>query len=476
MVFAAAIFAVLWLIQTVFLQSFYARMAIANLNRTAQDIVRQKDAEDFLSVMDEAAARNSLLVFLVDEQGEVLYSADQYSALYGAEDAAQDSHANPYASGKGAMNWEKGALRNLPRSHAEPIEQLLAGGQDSTGYTTEDGTAYVFAARLGACGAFPEQDVILCISMTLTSVEAATGILRVQLVWMSVLSLLLSFLPAFVLSRKFERPVRELSLQARRISQGTFDTIEKTGFCTELDDLTEALNHTARSLEQLERFRRGLLAGVSHDLRTPLTMMKGYAEMLQAFSWKDERTRNHDLAVIQREADRLTALVNEILEYASMQANGLKLRLDELDLSETVQAVSRQFEALVREQGCVMESAVEPGLHVQGDRRQLERVIYNLMDNAVHHAGSGRRVAIRLAAQQGRVRFSVQDSGPGIPEEELPYIWDRYRTARNRKNSGAVSGLGLSIVREILTAHGASFGVSCAEGCTFWFEMPVQHG
>lgn len=465
------IFTVLWLVQTVFLQNFYSGMAIANLRRAAQEMIGQQDAENFLSVLDAAAVNNSLLIFLTDKDGQVLYSVDEYSTLYSAGENENHSSGNPYRSGKGTMNWEQGAIRNLPFSHMELIEELLTSDNTSMGFTTSDGSAYVYAARLRSCNALAGEDVILCISMPMGSVDAATGILRVQLVWVSVLSFLFAFVLTFFLARKFEKPIQKLVLQAKRISQGKYDMVEKAGFCTELDELAGVLNETARSLEQLEASRRSLLASISHDLRTPLTMMKGYAEMLQEFSWKDEQTRNHDLEVIQQEADRLTALVNEILEYSSMQANGLKLQMESFDFSAVADCVANQFDELWKAQGYEIEKRIEPGLWVKGDRRQLERVIYNFLDNAVNHAGAGKRIVVRLGAKDGGVRFSVKDFGAGIPEAEIPYIWDQYYTARNRKNPNAVSGLGLSIAKEILNAHKAQFGVTCAQGCEFWFEL-----
>lgn len=472
--FAVIIFAVLWLVQTVFLQGFYSRMMIGNLNRAAKEIVRQQEEENFLSELDEAAMKNSLLIFLTDESGEVLYSVDEYSTLYSTVENENHGSQNPYRSDEDFMSWQQGVIRNLPYSHMELIEQLLASGNTGTGYTTSDGGAYVYAARLSTCKAFPETDVIMCVSMPLGTVDTATGILRIQLVWVSILSFVLAFGLAFFLTRKFEKPIGELASQTKRISQGRFDMVEKTGFCTELDELADTLNESARSLERLESSRRELLASVSHDLRTPLTMMKGYAEMLQEFSWKDEQTRNHDLSVIQREADRLTALVNEVLEYSAMQANGLELQMAEFDLSDVAERVANQFEQIWKVQGYVIDKIIEPGLCVRGDWRQIERVVYNFIDNAVNHAGIQKRIIIRLCANKNGIRFSVKDFGEGIPEAELPYIWEKYYTARNRKNKDIVSGLGLSIAKEILTAHKAQFGVICEEGSEFWFEMTVS--
>ena len=472
--FAVIIFVVLWLIQTVFLQTFYSRMAIANLNKATQEIISQQDGANILSKIDETAMKNSLLIFLTDENSEVLYSVDEYSTLYSTVENENHSSGNPYRSDKGSMSWEQGVIRNLPNSHMELIAQLSASGNTSIGYTTSDGSAYVSATRLSTCNEFPEKDVILCISMPLGNVDGATGILQIQLMWVSILSFVLAFVLAFFLAQRFERPIQELVFQARRISQGEFDMVKKAGFCTELDELAETLNETAHSLERLENSQRELLASVSHDLRTPLTMMKGYAEMLQEFSWKDEQTRNHDLAVIQREADRLTALVNEILEYSFMQSNGLKLQIEEFDLSDVADCVANQFDEICKSQGYVIDKMIEQGLCVRGDWRQLERVIYNFIDNAVNHAGIQKHIIIKLVAKNNSVRFSVKDFGLGIPEAEIPYIWEKYYTARKRKNKDTVSGLGLSIAKEILIAHKAQFGVMFEGGCEFWFEIATE--
>lgn len=472
-VFAAVIFAVLWLLQTVLLQRFYTEMAVSGLKKTAWELAEQKDEAELTGLIEEAAQKNSLLIFVTNEAGDVLYSADEYSSLYDDFQSGKKKNSgkgNPYLSDKGLLNWEKGVIRNLPYSHTELIEKLLLSEKAGLGYTTEDGAAYVYGVKLENCMAFDGEDAVMCISMPLGSVDGTVGILGIQLLWVSVLSLLLTFLLAYFLARKFSEPIRSITEQAKSIAAGRFCKLSNKGFCIELDELSDTLNETAASLERLERSRRELLANISHDLRTPLTMIRGYAEIVREISWNDEEKRSQDLNVIIREADRLTALVGEILEYSSMQSLYQKPEMEEFDLSEAVRNVICQFDALCREQGFIVEQSVAPGLWIRGNRTQLERVIYNFIDNAVNHTDNSRRISVSLCVQGDRVRFAVQDFGAGIPDDEIPYIWDRYYTSRNRKNKAAVSGLGLSIAKEILTMHGMRFGVECTEGCVFWFE------
>lgn len=243
------------------------------------------------------------------------------------------------------------------------------------------------------------------------------------------------------------------------------------GFCAELDELSDILGETALSLERAKNAQRDFLANVSHDLRTPLTMIKGYAELVKEISWEDPQARENDLDIIMRESDRLTALVNEILEFSAMQSDPSAREYGVIDISCAVRDVIGQFVPFCEKDGFVIETEITDGLLVNADEAQIKRVIYNFIDNAVNHTDESKRIRVSLKQADGAVRFEVTDYGKGIADEDIPCIWDRYYTARSRKNKEAVSGLGLSIAREILTRHCAEFGVDNRNGCTFWFEL-----
>ncbi len=462
--FAAAIFLVLWLLQTVFLQSFYNDMAIRGVERAAKEIVAHAGETDFYSLVDSAASENSLLVFVTDTRGNILYSADAYKGLYGSSGQKEQQNGNPYFSSDEVMNWEKGALRNLPYSYESLIEKIKENGSNSVGFVTEDNAAYVTGSVL------PDGN-ILYISMPLGTVGGTVRILRLQLVWVSALSLVLGFVLAWVISKRFEKPVAQIADSAKAIAGGDFHPELPRGFCAELDELSDTLGETALRLEKAQNAQREFLANVSHDLRTPLTMIKGYAEMVKDISWSDGEKREKDLDIITREADRLTALVNEILEFSAMRSDGVPLEYGVIDLSRAVRDVIEQFAPFCKQNGYVIETEIADGVTVRADETQLKRVIYNFIDNAVNHTDDSKKIKVSLTSSDGSVRFAVTDYGKGIADEDLPYIWDRYYTSRNRKNKAAVSGLGLSIAKEILTAHRAKFGVDNMSGCTFWFEL-----
>ena len=462
--FSAAIFLVLWLLQTVFLQSFYNGMAIRSAEKAAEKIAEHAADADFYDMIDQAAAENSLLVFVTDSEGNILYSSDEYKRLYGQEEQAERQNDNPYFSPDTVMNWEKGSLRNLPYSYGSLMERLKGSETDSDGFVTEDNEAYVVGKVLA-------DGDILYISMPLGTVGGTVRILRLQLVWVSVLSLILGFVLAWVISKRFEKPITEITDSAREIAGGSFHPELPKGFCAELDELSDTLGETALRLEKAKNAQRDFLANVSHDLRTPLTMIKGYAEMVKDISWSDEEKREKDLDVIMREADRLTALVNEILEFSAMQSDGTAKEYSVIDLSGAVRDVLGQFAPFCEQNGFTIEAEIADSLQATADEAQIERVMYNFIDNAVNHTDESKKIRVSLKKKNGSVRFEVTDYGEGIADEELPYVWDRYYTARSRKNKAIVSGLGLSIAKEILTAHRAKFGVDNNGCCTFWFEL-----
>lgn len=448
-----------------FFQSFYNGMAIRSTHRAAEKIAGATGEPGFAAGLEELAADGSLLILVTDWQGEVLYSADEHSAVYRQNQPrhTEGGSGNPYRQGSGTMSWQEGTQNNLPPEYDKFLESLRLAPDGQVGYETEDGSAYIYGQDMG--------EMVLYMSTPLGGAGAAVGILRMQLLWVTCASLVLASLLAWLLARQFSRPVAAITGQAKGLPGGG-DCAYEVGFCRELDELSETLADTARALQKLEGARKELLANISHDLRTPLTMIKGYAEMVKEFSWEDEGKREHDLSIIMREADRLTALVGDILEYSSAQAGGETHR-EPVDINSLLTDVAGQFDALCEQRGCRLDVEAPANLYVLADRKQMGRALYNLLDNGLRHTRD--RLSVAAHRKGGSVRVEVRDNGPGIPPEELPMVWERYFTARQRREKKG-TGLGLAIVKELLTAQKAGFGVESqlGAGTVFWFELPVS--
>ncbi len=455
-------------------------MTVSNIKKTVNSLAEDSNKGNFQNIVDETAEKNSIFIFITDYSGNILYGVNEYKNLYDGSKNKEEKKYNlnsPHffssnAASSSMMGWEMGAVKKLLSSNTEKISQFVNSEAEYMGYSLGNGSSYIYGQKITNINLSGEiiEKGILYIHTSLDAGNMTTRILQVQLLWVSALSLILASIFSYFISHKFEKPVYNILKQAEKISKGKFPKEFEKGFCTELDELSDTLKEMAFSLEKLEKFRRELLAGISHDLRTPLTMIRGYSEMIREISWNDEERRNQDLTIIIHETDRLTALVNEILEYSSMQSVARNLTMDKADISSIVKNVLRIFETFYAGHGYIIKKTIEPDLWIRGNKKYIERVIQNFMDNAVNHTGNNRKIDIYLRKIENNVRFEVKDYGQGIKEEEIADIWDRYYTSRNMKNN--ISGLGLSIAREILTSHNAHFGVeSDSTGSLFWFEL-----
>lgn len=456
--FTEVIFTALWVLQTVFLQSFYNAMLIKNTKSAAQQIIYSGEDTD---TIDSLALNNSLVVYMTDTEGHIIYSTDEYKSTYNGNSYEHDKE-NPYRKNE-EMNWQKSPYRNLPDGYDEFLSNLEKNGK-STEYRTD--TLFVY-------GEYISENTVLYVGTTLDPVGAAANIIRIQLLWVTVISVIIALAFAFFIAGKFSKPVTEISKQAKKIGGTDFSVNFESDFCAEIDELSNTLVHTNAALNESRGFQRELLANVSHDLRTPLTMIKGYAESIRDFG-DDDVQRTADSEIIMREADRLNELVNEVLEYSELQTNGYNTEFERIDLSKLVKSVIMQFEPLFQSQGGIIECSVSENIFVNGNYRQLERVVYNLLDNAIRHTGDSKKIIIKLQPENGHARLSVRDYGNGIPDEQLPHIWERYYTYRQRNKQG-VSGLGLAIVKQIVSIHNGECGVTSENGLgsVFWVTLEM---
>lgn len=469
---AVAILGLLWIFQTLLLQGSYERMVMHNVQNIAASIADHASHEGFESWLNTTAGDNSLLIFVTDEQGQVLYATDEHSSVYTVQaTAAPDESSNPYRQNQ-EQSWQRGQAHylSLPSGYDNFLSLLQSSPDGIVSYTS--GTAFIYGFRLTVNGT----KAAAYISTTLAAVGATVKIIRLQLLLVTAISLALAFGLAWLLARRFSAPVSRISVEAEKLAEGQFDAAGTKGFSTEMDALSDSLSQAAQDITEARAYQRDFLANISHDLRTPLTMIKGYAEMVRDISWRDEDKREKDLGVIIREADRLTALVNDIVDYSGMESGKAEIGTERFDLSRMAEDVASQFIPLCEQEGYTIERHIAPELKVIGDEAQLARVVYNLLDNALTYTGADKTVLLTVSENHGRVRVEVEDHDDGIPEEVLPYVWDRYFKAAQRKRNKKGSGLGLAISREIIQRHQGTYGVnSGGMGSVFWFEIPAAN-
>ncbi len=493
-IFTALIFTVLWLLQTVFLQNFYDAMLISNTKDAAQSIIQNGTDDDINDLIDELTRSNSILVYITDTEGNIYYSSDEFRLQRGNDrigkkkqmgrngwtnESSDELPSSAGGNGIGKSESDQGKAnvfpdeeyRRLPEMYSDFLTQL--GSSENEAVELREDGMYVYGAYFEYLGHEGEKTV-LYISTTIETVGPSVSIIRMQLIWVTVLSLLTGFVLSWFIAKKFSKPVDRLSAKARRLGEKDYSQDFRKGFCSELDELSDTLDSTNDKLNRSREFQMELLANVSHDLRTPLTMIKGYAEMVRDISWSDEEQCASDLAVIVKETDRLTALVNEILVYSELQTEDDPGDVEPVDLSALLERVADSFETLYKPEGIVVERDIQKGVIVNGNVGRLERAFYNLADNAFRHTGTDKTIKLSLTIKNGRASASVSDHGQGIDPKELPHIWDRYYTSRQRGGKG-VSGLGLAIVRQIVTLHKGTCRAESepGNGSVFTVELPI---
>lgn len=299
--------------------------------------------------------------------------------------------------------------------------------------------------------------------------------------WVSVIIALFAVAFGFVVSgfvsMVITNPICEVTKKAKKLAEGDFDV--KFGgntYCTEVAELSEALDYASSEISKADKMQKELIANVSHDFKTPLTMIKAYASMIQEISGDDPEKRKKHTQIIIDEADRLTALVGDLLDLSKMQAGIESFEKTVFNLSEEIYLVAGRFHYLTETQNYIIETEIDDECYTYAGKSRVEQVLYNLIGNAVNYTGEDKKVLIRLKKQENVSRFEVVDSGKGIAEEELDTIWERYyRSDESHKRPIKGTGLGLSIVKTILKKHNINFGVRSRidKGSCFWVDFPV---
>ena len=454
LLFAGGLMLLLWTLQVLLLQHSYESMKTREVIEAANSIA-QGYVNLNLDQMQALSYKDDMFIHLETERGLVIYTASDSSvrpSMYASFlDLAQIRHA---------------------------LDSSLTG---SVSYTSpgRNGVNTLVYGRLIHDSTLGK--VYLSIFAPLTPVESTIDILRDQLILVTFISLAVAALLAFVLASRLSRPLTRISKTAGQLAKGNYGvTFEGEGY-SEVMQLADTLTLTSHELARTEELKKDLLANVSHDLKTPLTMIKSYAEMVRDLSGDNPAKRQQHLNVIIDEADRLNLLVNDLLTLSKMQSGVTVLECSDFDLKEAAESALRPYEFLKEAEGFRLQLETEgQDFAVHGDPGRIRQVLSNLLNNAVRYSGDTKDITLRLTSTETEVRCEVEDKGIGISAEDLAHIWDRYYRASSqavRAASGG-SGLGLAITKEIFVLHGAAYGASSTPGTgsTFWFTLkkPAQ--
>ena len=359
----------------------------------------------------------------------------------------------------------------------EEVRSLMGEGDYVSPYDTDDGS-YAYAMKLET---LVGSEFYLYLSSSTAHVSRAMS----EMGWLSLITGLFAVALAFVVSglvsMVITKPISEVAEKAKELARGNYEvTFEsETYACLEVKELSESLSHASAEISKADKMQKELIANVSHDFKTPLTMIKAYASMIIEISGDDKAKREKHAQVIIDEADRLAALVGDVLDLSKLQAGIEQEEFSVFNLSEDIYAVTNRFDFYVETEGYVIKTDIDDDLYTFAARGRVEQVLYNLIGNAINYTGADKCILVRLKKGKDCSRFEVIDTGKGIPQEEIDTIWDRYyRSNEAHKRLKRGTGLGLSIVKSILQKYGIRFGVKSevGKGSCFWVDFPLPNG
>lgn len=467
--FVAIALLVMWVFQVYLLNNFYELIKRREMARSAQTLALHLEQDDLkIYAYDQALdgvmgvaiyyieGNEAVQLTSVDATGQTGETLPKDKIFEFCRRAAQnngsftgkftfggieveDSKLPPFSFSKGGK--PQTSISNIRLLHLELIE-----GEDENVY-------------------------LIVLNASLQPLSSTVQILKTQFLWISTILLICAGIMVFYLYRHISAPLVKMNESAKQLAHGKYDVEFSGEGYRETRELADTLNYASYELSRLDHLQKELIANISHDLRTPLTMIKGYSEVMRDIPGENT---SENIQVVIDETTRLSELVSDLLDLSKIQSGSRKTIFEEFDLTAAVEEVMRRYDAFTAHQGYHITFLCKERSTVFADRGMILQVLYNLINNAINYTGDDLCVTVKQEVSEGRVRISITDTGQGIEEDQIPQIWNRYyKVDKVHRRAMIGTGLGLSIVKEVLELHSAAYGVQSQVGCgsTFWFEL-----
>ena len=443
LIFNVGIILFIWFYVSFVFGALYKNYQINKLNDMVQ--IYSKSREDVNILSERLAYNNEVCIKVIDETYATFnYNTLQNGCLLNYDDSLINKTINKFINSNDKSNYYR--MFNP--------------------YTKTQGILY----------AIKNDNNNIFIYSNLENVSSFVKLFKSQIIYFVILMILCAILISMFIASKTTKPIREITKKARNIGQGKYDTKFPKNGVLEIEELSQTLEEVQKELRKSDEVKRDLLANVSHDLKTPLTMIKAYAEMIKDISYKEPEKMQEHLNIIMEEADRLTGLVNDILELSKVQNNEYMYNYEEYDLVKEIKKIIKRYEVMEYLENYNFVLDMPKKALIKADKDKINQVIYNLLNNAINYTGKDKTVYINIKKEEEAYLVEIKDTGKGIKKEEINYIWDKYyKNEKNHQRNIVGTGLGLSIVKEILSKHNFEYGVKSKvnQGSTFYFKIPL---
>lgn len=441
-IFSASIMGFLWFFQVLFLDVYYELVKTSEVKKTAESIINNYNNDDIKEILDAYSFKENMCIDVVYKNMEI-YSSN---------------------------NLNRGCI-GLSSKNKNVIEDKLE-------FQNSDKTTKLFKYinrefknKIVMYAIKLDEDTYMYINSSVEILSSTTNILGSQLIYVTILVLVLSLIISYFISKIISRPIIKINETAKKMANGNYKTkFEIDENIQELNELVDTLNETCTELSKTDEVRRELLANVSHDLKTPLTMIKAYSEMIKDISYDDKEKTFEYLNTIIDETNRLNLLVNDILDLSKLQSHIDTLNIEKIDINNLIQSIIDRF----KYSNIDIEFNGIKNTLVEIDKKKIEQVVYNLISNAINYVGEDNKIIVNLIKKKDYYEIEVIDHGSGISKKDLEFIWDKYYKIDKTHNRNTVgTGLGLSIVKNILEQHNFEYGVKSKKnkGTTFYFKI-----
>ncbi|MBY6269813.1 sensor histidine kinase [Parageobacillus thermoglucosidasius] len=418
-------------IETVLFASLYITLVHSRINEEFEQLLARGNSHrdvleknydpstlEHVTMMESEAETD---VVITDDKGKILYFSDHILP------AAQKiiKKANKHIPHDGMIvqkDWQK-------ESHISTVSPIRIAGKIK-------GYVYMF--------------------QNTDSIQNMIDKLKHHFMMVGILSVFLTIITIALLSRIITIPLIRMKQATEKLSKGDFSVHLQVKGEDELAELGKAIQTLARDLEYLKKERNEFLASISHELRTPLTYVKGYADIARRSNMGEEE-RNRYLSIIYEEAEHMQKLVKDLFELAKMDQHSFQIHKELTNLCSFFKKLHDKMQPAFQAKKMSLVYYCDGSITVHIDQKRFEQVMMNLLDNALKYSDQGSIVSIDVRKEKHHIVIIVSDAGRGIPEEDLPHIFERfYRVDKSRSRTSGGTGLGLAIVKEIVEAHGGA--------------------
>ena len=444
----------LWLIQTVFMDRFYQSVRSRDISSLSNEI-SSLVTDDWKTQLDDGAFQDKMQQLSSNNEASVCFMVN--GAPYGVSYMQNDV-------------LFRLIRENVLDGYVSEAQKNLSTSMHSIMFE-EGGTPYalvlVKALKSGT------DNLTLVIVTDLIPTSSLTRTVTIQLATISTILVILAVLIAYLLSKKFAKPITQLSEVSKNLANSTDSSkFPKPTGIKELDELVQSLETASVELSRTDKLQKDLIANISHDLKTPLTLIGGYAEMM-----KDIPSENNaeNLDVIIKETKHLSALVCDLSDLSKLQSGVIQFEDRTYDLTASVKDILDRYSNLLGETYTLSAWLPDHPIYVTADEVRIGQAISNLINNALKYTGSDKKIYVKLQDDGEKVTFMIKDTGKGIPPDKIGDVWQRYYKIDGSEKHDRFevgSGLGLSIVKGVLQRYTADFGVkNVSDGCIFYFTL-----